>query len=89
MGKIKLIIQDGDESFAKAANKYWLTDATDKFVYRTGDIAAELGVSPQTLTALMRQYTAAVATDKVCISCGRFYPLTSRASFNERKPSKV
>ncbi len=89
MDKIKFSIHSDDENFSTAARKYWLVDEADKFVYFTGDIAEELGIPVQTLTSLIRQYTAAMATDKQCSACGRYYPLTSRTSFSERKPSKT
>lgn len=89
MGNIKLSIHSDDPGFSEAAYKYWLVNEADKFVYLTGDIANELGATPQTLTSLIRKYTTAVATDKQCTDCGRFYPLTSRSSFSERRPSRA
>ncbi len=89
MGKIKFSIHSDDTDFSEAAYKYWLVNEADKFVHLTGDIANELGVPPQTLTSLIRKHTTAVAIDKQCTDCGRFYPLTSRSSFSERRPSRA
>ena len=87
--KLNFLFIATTRSFQKPhINIGWLTRLTS-FVYLTGDIANELGVPPQTLTSLIRKHTTAVAIDKQCADCGRFYPLTSRSSFSERRPSRA